>query len=320
MGPTAIAPYIGGGGSATSPPTTRRRARTTPCRGGWPAREHLLRAGLRPRRAGRRLVRAVRAGPGGELPGLDADPSRRGVRRAARAAAPADHHRPGRERRAAGPVHRAGAAPDQLDATVDYTGASTLAAGTAWRWTRPAHRAVQPGRHRLAAQGLREEPGERPAVHRRTRHRRQRQRARHQHRRLPRGARVVVRGAGGDGAIARPGERGPAAGDILGHPQSGSADPPRPAARHRHRAGPDPVPLGAAGRPGPVDRPRRSRPPRRPGRWSSSPTTRAPRAATAAAPTRAPACCCPATRTTSSRRSPRPTRTRWWCSTPATRC
>ena len=62
------------------------------------------------------------------------------------------------------------------------------------------------------------------------------------------------------GALARPGAPGAAAGHLLGHPRPRPADPPRPAPGHRRGARPDPAALGAAGQPGPVDRRARSGP------------------------------------------------------------
>ena len=179
---------------------------------------------------------------------------------------------------------------------------------------RPVHRAGQPGRHRLAAQGLRANQAA-AAVHRRAGGSRG---GRRQHRRVPGRAGVLVRGAGRAAALPRPGQRGPAAGDLLGHPHPGRADPPRPAARHRRPPGEGPAALGAPGRPGPVHR--------RGGRGRASArkviifaydegTEGRDRGGSTS---RRPAL--PGYQDALSTPSPRPTRTPSWCSTPATRC
>ena len=134
MGPTAIAPYIGGGGSAHVTPYD-------PAQGPYDA----LRAA-----AGH----GVRYVPGYDLDGtvtpssaLSApDPAANYPNWTLRDQDAAFAGKPGLVRQqittdpvadGAQPALYGGsdAAPDQLDATVDYTGSKTLPAGTAWRWS-----------------------------------------------------------------------------------------------------------------------------------------------------------------------------------------
>ncbi|MGE5292562.1 MAG: beta-glucosidase family protein [Micromonosporaceae bacterium] len=136
MGPTAIAPYVGGGGSAHVTPYD-------PAQGPYDAL-----AAAAGRRANLTYV------PGYDLDGQVVpssavsapDPAANYPNWTLTAADAAFAGKPGLLRQqtttdavasGAQPVLYTGsdAPPDQLDTTVDYTGANTLPAGTAWRWS-----------------------------------------------------------------------------------------------------------------------------------------------------------------------------------------
>jgi beta-glucosidase len=134
MGPTAIAPYIGGGGSAHVTPYD-------PAKGPYDALRDAVGA-------------AARYVPGYDLDGtvvlssaLSApDPAAGYPNWTLRDEDAAFAGKPGllRQQITTDPVAdgaqpafyaSADASPDQLDATIDYTGSKTLPAGTAWRWS-----------------------------------------------------------------------------------------------------------------------------------------------------------------------------------------
>lgn len=136
LGPTAIAPYVGGGGSAHVTPYD-------PVQGPYDALAAAAGAGAN-----------LRYLPGRDLDGQVAPSSALSAPDPAAGypnwtLSPADAafaNQPGllRQQITADPVASGaqpvlytgpGAAPDQVDATVDYTGGKSLPAGTAWRWS-----------------------------------------------------------------------------------------------------------------------------------------------------------------------------------------
>ena len=135
------------------------------------------------------------------------------------------------------------AAPDRVDSTIDYTGQSALAPSTAWR---SAYRASESWRHGVAAQGIRRQPGELPAI-RGFAHDQQRWRPQDQHRGVPSRADVVLRNSDRDVSITRPRQRDAPAVDVLGHAELGRANPPRPSRLRRRQPDERPVAVGSAG-------------------------------------------------------------------------